>query len=151
MKNRTTLALTLLLVGASLPGQAIAADLVLYDKLDFAATVAKAFEAKTGLTVDVVEPGSTGELLGKISAEGDNPQFDIVWVDGSAVMERMLEDKVLQPIPRRRLCRYKVQRSRQVAEAGQPCLPADRRQHDRDRGRHQEGRQGGYAEVVGRP
>src|SRR5262249_41569514 len=78
MKNRTIFALSLLLVGASLPGRAFAADLVLYDALDFAGPVAKAFEAKTGLKVDVVEPGSTGETLGKISAEGANPQFDIV-------------------------------------------------------------------------
>ena len=84
-------------IGFALP--ATAADLVMYDALDFAATAAKAFTAKTGITVDVVEPSSTGETLGKISAEGDNPQFDIVWLDGSAVMERMLEGKVLQPIP----------------------------------------------------
>ena len=79
--------------------QAEAADLVMYDALDFAGGVAKAFTAKTGITVDVVEPGSTGETLGKISAEGDNPQFDIVWLDGSAVMERMIGDHVLQPVP----------------------------------------------------
>src|SRR5262249_56466349 len=84
MKNRTISALALLLVGASLPGRAFAADLVLYDALDFAGPVAKAFEAKTGLKVDVVEPGSTGETLGKISAESANQQFDIVWLDGSA-------------------------------------------------------------------
>ena len=78
---------------------AFSADLVLYDALDFSGKVAKAFEAKTGLTVNVVEPGSTGEVLGKIAAEGDNPQFDIVWLDGSAVMERMAADHVLQAIP----------------------------------------------------
>jgi iron(III) transport system substrate-binding protein len=66
---------------------AFSADLVLYDALDFSGKVAKAFEAKTGLKVDVVEPGSTGEVLGKIAAEGNNPQFDIVWLDGSAVMD----------------------------------------------------------------
>jgi iron(III) transport system substrate-binding protein len=71
----------------------------MYDALDFAGGVAKAFTAKTGITVDVVEPGSTGETLGKIAAEGDNPQFDIVWLDGSAVMERMAQDHVLQPVP----------------------------------------------------
>jgi iron(III) transport system substrate-binding protein len=99
MRKQSTLALALLLTSALLSGRAAAADLVMYDALDFAGTVAKAFEAKTGLKVDVVEPGSTGETLGKIAAEGDNPQFDILWVDGSAVMQRMLENHVLQPIP----------------------------------------------------
>ncbi len=74
-------------------------DLVIYDAVDFTGAVAKAFTAKTGINVKLVEPGTTGELLGKIAAEGNNPQFDLVWVDGSAVMERMLNDKVLQPVP----------------------------------------------------
>ena len=95
--KRVSLALAMLLSTATLP--AAAADLVLYDALDFSATVVKAFTAKSGVTVDVVEPGSTGETLGKIAAEGTNPQFDLVWLDGSAVFERMLQDKVLQPVP----------------------------------------------------
>ncbi|MDX8527266.1 extracellular solute-binding protein [Mesorhizobium sp. MSK_1335] len=99
MKIKTTLGLALSLTALSIAAPACAADLVLYDALDFAAPVAKAFQAKTGLTVDVVEPGSTGETLGKIAAEGGNPQFDIVWIDGSAVMERMAADHVLQPVP----------------------------------------------------
>ena len=99
MRKHPSLVLALLLTSVCLPRSAAAADLVMYDALDFAGTVAKAFEAKTGLSVDVVEPGSTGETLGKIAAEGDNPQFDIVWLDGSAVMVRMAENHVLQPIP----------------------------------------------------
>ena len=84
---------------ASFTAAAHADDLVIYDAVDFAGAVAKAYTAKTGIAVKLVEPGSTGELLGKISAEGSNPQFDLVWVDGSAVMERMLSDKTLQAIP----------------------------------------------------
>lgn len=99
MQTRHLLALALLAGTTALSAPAFAADLVMYDALDFAGTVAKAFTAKTGITVDVVEPGSTGETLGKIAAEGSNPQFDILWVDGSAVFERMLQDKVVQPVP----------------------------------------------------
>lgn len=97
MRNRLALSLTLLMTTAALP--AAAADLVLYDALDFAGPVAAAFTKSTGLTVDVVEPGSTGETLGKIAAEGDNPQFDILWVDGSAVFERLLQDGAVQAVP----------------------------------------------------
>jgi iron(III) transport system substrate-binding protein len=86
-------------MSVAVAGKAAAADLVLYDALDFVGPVAKAFTAKTGISVNVVEPGSSGETLGKIAAEGDNPQFDLVWLDGSAVMERMMQDRVLQPIP----------------------------------------------------
>lgn len=99
MTSRHLLAAALLAGSSALAAPAFAADLVMYDALDFAGNVAKAFTARTGITVDVVEPGSTGETLGKIAAEGSNPQFDIVWLDGSAVLERMLQDKVLQPVP----------------------------------------------------
>lgn len=98
MLKQTSIGLALLL-GSAAASQASAADIVMYDALDFAGNVAKAFTAKTGISVDVVEPGSTGETLGKIAAEGSNPQFDIVWLDGSAVMERMAQDHVLQPVP----------------------------------------------------
>jgi len=98
MLKQTSIGIALLVASAAAT-QASAADIVMYDALDFAGTVAKAFTAKTGITVDVVEPGSTGETLGKIAAEGSNPQFDIVWLDGSAVMERMAKDHVLQPVP----------------------------------------------------
>ena len=87
------------LFGGALAHPASAEEVVLYEALDFAGDVAKAFTAKTGIEVKVVEPGGTGELLGKIAAEGSNPQFDLVWIDGSAVMERMLADKILQPVP----------------------------------------------------
>ncbi len=97
MMKRVSFGLALLLSTAALP--AGAADLVLYDALDFAGPVVAAFTKATGVTVDVVEPGSTGETLGKIAAEGPNPQFDILWVDGSAVFERLLQDGSLQAVP----------------------------------------------------
>ena len=99
MKVKSRIVLAIILTAAIPASHAAAADLIMYDALDFAGGVAKAFTAKTGVTVDVVEPGSTGETLGKIAAEGDNPQFDIVWLDGSAVMERMAQDHLLQPVP----------------------------------------------------
>lgn len=99
MKLRKSIGIVTALTVASIAMPTMAADLVLYDALDFSPNVVEAFQTKTGLTVDVVEPGSTGETLGKIAAEGDNPQFDVLWLDGSAVMERMATDGVLQPIP----------------------------------------------------
>ena len=120
MKKHTLLALTILMSSAAITAPAVAADLVVYDALDFAGTAIKAFTAKTGITVDVVEPGSTGETLGKIAAEGSNPQFDIVWLDGSAVFERMLQDKVLQPVPADVLGAVKYN------ALGKTLIPADR-------------------------
>lgn len=124
MTARRLLAATILMGSAAVSFPALAADLVVYDALDFSATVVKAFEAKTGLTVDVVEPGSTGETLGKIAAEGTNPQFDIVWLDGSAVFERMLQDKVLQPVPDATYAATKYsQLGTSLIPASHACLP----------------------------
>lgn len=119
MSRPQLLGLALVLGASTLTAPAMAADLVMYDALDFAGSVAKAFTAKTGLTVDVVEPGSTGETLGKIAAEGDNPQFDVVWLDGSAVMERMLQDHVLQPVPQAAFAAAKFN------ALGQSLIPTD--------------------------
>ena len=76
-----------------------AETLVVYHALDFVGSAAKAFTAKTGIEVKLVEQGSTGEVLGKISAEGNNPQFDLVWIEGSAVMDRMAAAGILQALP----------------------------------------------------
>lgn len=74
-----------------------AADhLVVYSALDTVDSATKAFTAKTGVAVDLVRL-STGELLGKVAAEGNNPQFDVLWVEGSAVMNRLAEQGILRP------------------------------------------------------
>lgn len=76
-----------------------AADhLVVYSALDTVDAASKAFTAKTGIAVDLVRL-STGELLGKVAAEGSNPQFDVLWVEGSAVMSRLAGQGILKPEP----------------------------------------------------
>jgi len=97
--NKTILAGTLAscLLGAA--ASASAADhLVVYSALDTVDAATKAFTAKTGIPVDLVRL-STGELLGKVAAEGDKPQFDVLWVEGSAVMSRLAEQGILKSEP----------------------------------------------------
>lgn len=53
----------------------------MYEAEGYAETVAKAFTAKTGIPVKDVNH-STGTLLAKIQAEGSNPQWSFLWVDG---------------------------------------------------------------------
>jgi iron(III) transport system substrate-binding protein len=55
--------------------------LVLYAAEGYDANMAKAFTAKTGIPVKVVDD-STGPLLTKIAAEKNNPQWSMLWVDG---------------------------------------------------------------------
>lgn len=103
MSRRTLLAATASLAAPAIIGSASrargAAPLVIYDALDFVGSAAKAFTAKTGLQVTLVEQGGTGGVLGKIAAEGNRPQFDIVWLEGSAVMDRLAQAGVVGKHP----------------------------------------------------
>jgi iron(III) transport system substrate-binding protein len=54
----------------------------MYEAEGYASAVAKAFTAKTGIIVKDVNH-STGTLLAKIQAEGSNPQWSFLWVDGN--------------------------------------------------------------------
>jgi len=89
------------LAASTMVGRADAAPtpLVIYHAIDFVGSAAKAFTAKTGIPVKLVEQDSTGLVLGKISAEGDHPQFDLVWIEGSAVADRLSQAKVLHAFP----------------------------------------------------
>jgi iron(III) transport system substrate-binding protein len=75
-----------------------AESIVVYSALETAKPAAKAFTAKTGIDVKLISL-STGELLGKVSAEGNNPQFDVLWVEGSAVMNRLAQQSILKSEP----------------------------------------------------
>jgi iron(III) transport system substrate-binding protein len=97
LKTLAFLVLALALVGA--PPSRAAEKVVLYHALDFAGSAAKAFSKKTGIEVQVVEQGSTGEVLGKVSAEGDRPQYDLLWLEGSAIFERLAATGKLTALP----------------------------------------------------
>jgi iron(III) transport system substrate-binding protein len=76
-----------------------AEEIVVYEALDFAGGAAKAFTAKTGIDVKIVELESTGEVLGKVAAEGDHPQFDVLWLEGSAIFDRLGQSGYLMALP----------------------------------------------------
>ena len=92
--------------------------LVVYDSLDFVKPAAKAFTAKTGIPVNVVEQGGTGGVLGKIAAEGDRPLFDLVWLEGSAIMDRMAQSGVLGKHP-------DIAKAASYTALGRKLVPAD--------------------------
>lgn len=56
--------------------------LVVYAAEGYDATVTSAFQKKTGIPTQL-EDHSTGTLLAKISAEANNPQWGVLWTDGS--------------------------------------------------------------------
>lgn len=55
--------------------------LVVYSAQGYDSDVTKAFQAATGIPVKL-DDDSTGPLLTKVAAESNNPQWDVLWVDG---------------------------------------------------------------------
>ncbi|HET9078835.1 MAG TPA: extracellular solute-binding protein [Acidimicrobiales bacterium] len=55
--------------------------LVVYSAQGYDSAVTKAFQAATGIPVQL-DDDSTGPLLTKIAAERNNPQWGLLWVDG---------------------------------------------------------------------
>jgi iron(III) transport system substrate-binding protein len=98
MNRRALLIISSVLLVGAVTGARAAEPLVVYSSLDTADPASKAFTKKTGIPVNLVSL-STGELLGKVAAEGNHPQFDILWVEGSAVMSRLAQQGLLKSEP----------------------------------------------------
>lgn len=62
--------------------------LTLYSAQGYDSDMAKAFQKQTGVKVKLVDD-STGNLLAKISAERNNPQWDVAWFDGNVTMQTL--------------------------------------------------------------
>ncbi|WP_165423461.1 ABC transporter substrate-binding protein [Ktedonosporobacter rubrisoli] len=60
----------------------------LYSAQGYDSDAAKAFQKQTGITTKLVDD-STGNLLAKIAAEGNNPQWDVAWFDGNVTMQTL--------------------------------------------------------------
>ena len=67
--------------GAGTTGSTKKVPLVLYAAEGYDSVMAKAFQNKTGIPVEL-DDDSTGPLLTKITAETNNPQWSMLWVDG---------------------------------------------------------------------
>ena len=82
--------------GASGTGSAAVEPLVLYAAEGFDMVAPKAFTAKTGIPIKVVDD-STGPLLTKITAEKNNPQWSMLWVDGDTAFASLDKQGLLAP------------------------------------------------------
>lgn len=75
---------------------AAAQPLVLYAAEGYDAVMAKAFTQKTGIPVKV-DDDSTGPLLTKVTAERNNPQWSLLWVDGDTAFAALDKEGMLLP------------------------------------------------------
>ena len=70
--------------------------LVLYAAEGYDSVMAKAFTAKTGIPVKL-DDDSTGPLLTKVTAEKNNPQWSLLWVDGDTAFASLDQQGLLAP------------------------------------------------------
>ena len=84
--------------GSSGSGSATTCDkgtgFTLYSAQGYDSDAAKAFQQQTGIKTKLVDD-STGNLLAKISAEGNNAQWDAVWFDGNVTMQSLDDQGLL--------------------------------------------------------
>jgi iron(III) transport system substrate-binding protein len=106
----------ILSVSAITPSQAASAStpLIIYAAEGYDQVAADAFTKATGIKT-VLHDDSTGPLLAKVSAEKSNPQFGVLWVDGSTAFAAL--DKQGQLLP------YTPKAT--FTAAGKSVVPAD--------------------------
>jgi iron(III) transport system substrate-binding protein len=90
--------------------------LTLYSAQGYDSAAAKAFQQQTGIPVKLVDD-STGNLLAKVSAERNNPQWDVIWFDGDVTMRTLDDQGYLLKWDSSALSSYNAQ--------GQSLIPAD--------------------------
>src|SRR4051812_29831891 len=79
---------------SAVPAGGSAPALVVYSAQGYDAPVTDAFTKATGIQVKLVDD-STGPLLTKIAAEGNNPQWDVLWVDGDTAFASLDKQTML--------------------------------------------------------
>lgn len=62
--------------------------LVLYSAEGYDASMAQAFQKKTGIVVSLVDD-STGNIVARMEAERSNPHWDVAWFDGDSTMQTL--------------------------------------------------------------
>lgn len=93
-------------------------ELVVYSTAGYTADVAKVFETKTGIKVKIVSD-SAGNLLAKAQAERNNPQWDIMWIEGTGAMESLNKQGML-------LTGWTPKNAGNYTDLGKSLLPKDK-------------------------
>jgi len=68
--------------------------LIFYSAQGYDSAMAKAFEKKTGIKVQLVDD-STGNIVAKMEAEKSNPHWDVAWFDGDSTMQGLDNEGIL--------------------------------------------------------
>jgi iron(III) transport system substrate-binding protein len=90
--------------------------LTLYSAQGYDSDAAKAFQQQTGIKVNLVDD-STGNLIAKVSAERNNPQWDVIWFDGDVTM-KALDDQGY-------LLKWNSPNTKNYTSQGMSLVPAD--------------------------
>jgi iron(III) transport system substrate-binding protein len=81
-------------IGSGSPTCDKSTGLTVYSAQGYDSDVTKAFQQQMGITTKLVDD-STGPLLAKIAAEGNNSQWDVAWFDGNVSMQTLADQNLL--------------------------------------------------------
>jgi iron(III) transport system substrate-binding protein len=90
--------------------------LVLYAAMGYDQDAAKLFEKQTGIKVNLVDD-STGPLIARVTAQRNNPQWDVIWFDGAVTMLSLDQQGYLY--------HYRSPNIRDYTHLGRSLLPAN--------------------------
>lgn len=93
-------------------------ELTLYSAQGYDDAMAKAFQAKTGIKVNLVDD-STGKIVAKMDAERSNPHWDVAWFDGDSTMQGLNNEGML-------LQNWTPQNADNLTDLGKSLIPIDK-------------------------
>jgi thiamine transport system substrate-binding protein len=71
--------------------------LIVYDSFSLPDETLKAFTKKTGISIEVLAIGDTGEMINKSILTKDKPQGDAIWGIDSMLLDRAIVGNILEP------------------------------------------------------
>ena len=83
--------------GIAVAGATTKTTITIYEATGYAADEIKAFNTQMGYTAVKDYTDSTGPLLAKVAAETNNPQWNLLWVDGAEAFAFLDKKKQLDP------------------------------------------------------
>ncbi len=109
--------ITVINAGAKAHAATSGQSLVFYSAQGYDAAMAKAFQAKTGIQVNLVDD-STGNIVARMESERSNPHWDVAWFDGDSTMQSLDNQGML-------LRGYMPPNSKNYTALGKSLIPAD--------------------------
>ncbi len=97
MRKHLFLLALLLLLAVAAAAQETPLTVISHDSFNFSEEVLEAFEAETGITVDVIRSGDTGTMVNQAILSKNNPLADVLFGIDNTFLSRALNEDIFIP------------------------------------------------------